>query len=83
MKFCSNPDFERQKRNSEWERNRRDRLNDSFIALSRLLPNFEESKPLSKIETINQATRFIIDLQEQNKRLLMGDETKENVQSKL
>lgn len=68
------------KKSSEWERNRRDRLNESFLALSRLLPTYDESKPLSKIEIINQARCFIVELSEQNKRLLMGDEAKENVQ---
>lgn len=55
-----------------WERERRDRLKSCFAALAKLLPCYDPSSPLSKIEILQRAAALIGELQRKNKELLSG-----------
>ncbi len=54
----------------EWERRRRDRLNEAFNLLSQLLPHHDPAKSPPKIEVLETATQFIKELRLSNSRLL-------------
>ena len=58
----------------DWERDRRERLNQSFYELSRLLPDHDPTLPLSKLDIITKATSYIKHLQEQNMKLMENSE---------
>ncbi|GLH08726.1 Uncharacterized protein GBIM_13913 [Gryllus bimaculatus] len=57
----------------EWERDRRERLNETFNLLSTLLPSYDPSITRSKIEILQKAVAYISDLQKENKELVKGD----------
>lgn len=54
----------------EWEKDRRDRLNKSFVALSKLLPCYDPSVPLSRINILEKSASYIEELQVKVKDLL-------------
>jgi len=56
-----------------WERDRRERLNLSFNNLSTLLPNYDPSATLSKVEILQKAANYIRELQQENRNLLHGN----------
>lgn len=58
----------------EWERERRQRLSQSFFELSSLLPDHDPTLPLSKIDIITKATSYIKHLEEKNMNLMENDE---------
>lgn len=59
----------------EWEKERRGRLNKSFTALSKLLPCYDPSLPLSKITILEKSASYIEELQLKVKDLLSSDTT--------
>ncbi|GLV38305.1 hypothetical protein CBL_05235 [Carabus blaptoides fortunei] len=65
----------------EWERERRDRLKTCFTALGRLLPCYDPSVVLSKLEILQRAAAYIEELQRKNKDLVLGDENVSSVQN--
>lgn len=54
----------------EWEKDRRDRLNRGFAALGKVLPCYDPSLPLSKINILEKAASYIEELQDKVKDLL-------------
>ncbi|GJQ87563.1 hypothetical protein Trydic_g4830 [Trypoxylus dichotomus] len=60
----------------EWEKDRRERLKKGFASLSKVLPCYEPSITLSKIEILQKAQAYIEELQIQIKELLDGKSTK-------
>jgi hypothetical protein len=54
----------------EWERERRERLNNSFNDLSKILPTSDNKAITKKMEILQKATTFIKALQEENAELL-------------
>lgn len=57
---------------TEWERRRRDRLNDAFKNLAQLLPHHDPAKIPAKIEILEKSTEFVKELRLSNSRLLSG-----------
>ncbi|KAI4460984.1 helix-loop-helix dna-binding domain [Holotrichia oblita] len=60
----------------EWEKDRRERLKKGFTSLCKILPCYEPSLTLSKIEILQKAQSYIEELQTQIKELLEGKNTK-------
>jgi hypothetical protein len=58
------------KKCKEWERRRREKLNEAFKVLSQLLPNYDPAKNLAKIEILERSTEFVKDLRLSNSRLV-------------
>ncbi|ODN03229.1 hypothetical protein Ocin01_03465 [Orchesella cincta] len=54
----------------EWERRRRDRLNDAFKNLAQLLPHYDPAKIPAKIDILEKSTEFVKELRLSNSRLL-------------
>jgi len=54
----------------EWERRRRDRLNEAFKALAQLLPHHDPAKAQPKIDILEESTQFVKELRISNCRLL-------------
>ncbi|CAL8103933.1 unnamed protein product [Orchesella dallaii] len=54
----------------EWERRRRDRLNDAFKNLAQLLPHYDPAKIPPKIDILEKSTEFVKELRLSNSRLL-------------
>lgn len=57
----------------EWEKDRRERLTKSFVALSKLLPCYDPSIPLSRINILEKAASFIEELQSKVKEFLSSE----------
>lgn len=57
----------------EWEKDRRDRLNKSFVALSKLLPCYDPSITLSRINILEKAASHIEELQIKVKDFLSSE----------
>lgn len=57
----------------EWEKDRRDRLNKSFVILSKLLPCYDPSVPLSRISILDKAAAYIEELQAKVKDVLSSE----------
>lgn len=57
----------------EWEKDRRERLTKSFIALSKLLPCYDPSIPLSRINILDKAASYIEELQAKVKDFLSSE----------
>ncbi|KAK9710240.1 Helix-loop-helix DNA-binding domain [Popillia japonica] len=60
----------------EWEKDRRERLKKGFTSLCKILPCYEPSLTLSKIEILQKAQSYIEELQTQIKELVEGKNTK-------
>ncbi|XP_058832227.1 mucin-5AC-like [Topomyia yanbarensis] len=56
--------------NRIWEKERRDRLNQTFDGLSKLLPDYEPATQLSKIEILQRAIEYVEKLQNKIKASL-------------
>ncbi|XP_062562335.1 mucin-5AC-like isoform X2 [Armigeres subalbatus] len=56
--------------NRIWEKERRDRLNQTFDNLSKLLPEYEPATQLSKIEILQRAVEYVEKLQNKIKAFL-------------
>lgn len=56
--------------NRIWEKERRDRLNQTFDSLSKLLPEYEPATQLSKIEILQRAVEYVEKLQNKIKAFL-------------
>jgi hypothetical protein len=54
----------------EWERRRREKINDAFKNLSQLLPNYDPAKNVAKIDILEKSTEFVKELRLSNSRLL-------------
>jgi len=54
----------------EWERRRREKINDAFKNLSQLLPNYDPAKNIAKIDVLEKSTEFVKELRLSNSRLL-------------
>jgi len=57
-------------KNREWERRRRDKLNDAFNYLAELLPNYDPTRTIAKIDILEKSTEFVKELRLSNSRLL-------------
>lgn len=57
----------------EWEKDRRERLTKSFVALSKLLPCYDPSIPLSRINILDKAAAYIEELQVKVKEVLSSE----------
>lgn len=57
----------------EWEKDRRERLTKSFVALSKLLPCYDPSIPLSRINILDKAASYIEELQVKVKEVLSSE----------
>lgn len=55
---------------NEWERRRRDRLNDAFKNLAQLLPHYDPARIPAKIDILEKSTEFVKELRLSNSRLL-------------
>lgn len=55
---------------TEWEKNRRCRINEQFKQLWQALPVYDASKPLSKPEILSQAATALRELDERLRNLL-------------
>lgn len=62
-----------QEKSKSWEKLRRERLNKTFDILAALLPQYDTSKPFSKIEILQRSIVLIEDLQKEKKDLLAGN----------
>lgn len=60
---------------NEWEKDRRNRLNTTFNLLAERLPQYDPSKPFSKIEILQKTILLIEEIQKKNKELLGGCNT--------
>ncbi|XP_018320327.1 putative uncharacterized protein DDB_G0282133 isoform X2 [Agrilus planipennis] len=60
----------------EWEKDRRTRINDAFTSLSKLLPCYDPSRTLSKINILKQAAAFIEELQEKINSFINNNQAK-------
>lgn len=58
------------RKNGEWEKNRRDKLNLTFSELSQLLPGHDPLLTLSKVEILRKTVAYVGQLRESNTRLL-------------
>lgn len=58
------------RQNRIWEKERRDRLNQTFDSLSKLLPEYEPATQLSKIEILQRAVEYVEKLQNKIKAFL-------------
>ncbi|XP_055529595.1 mucin-5AC-like [Wyeomyia smithii] len=56
--------------NRIWEKERRDRLNQTFDSLSKLLPEYEPATQLSKIEILQRTIEYVEKLQDKIKAFL-------------
>ncbi|XP_031350470.1 nuclear pore complex protein DDB_G0274915-like [Photinus pyralis] len=54
----------------EWEKIRRDKLNNAFSVLSKLLPNHDPALTWSKVDILHRATEYIEELQVKLKNVL-------------
>lgn len=57
----------------EWEKDRRERQTKSFVALSKLLPCYDPSVPLSRINILEKAASYIEELQGKVKDFLSSE----------
>ncbi|XP_047111655.1 uncharacterized protein LOC124788429 [Schistocerca piceifrons] len=64
-------------RNREWERERRERLNNCFKSLESLLPSHNPTASLSKVDIVKKAAEYIRELEKKNANLLEGNTDKE------
>lgn len=55
-----------------WEKARREKMKIYFNELQEILPLYDPSAPLSRIEILQKSKEFIKDLQQQNQDLLNG-----------
>uniref|UniRef100_A0A1S4J8R1 Uncharacterized protein n=3 Tax=Culex pipiens complex TaxID=518105 RepID=A0A1S4J8R1_CULQU len=56
--------------NRIWEKERRDRLNQTFDSLAKLLPDYEATTQLSKIEILQRTIEHVEKLQDKIKAFL-------------
>ncbi|XP_065087173.1 mucin-4-like [Ochlerotatus camptorhynchus] len=61
--------------NRIWEKERRDRLNQTFDSLSKLLPEYEPATQLSKIEVLQRTIEYVEKLQDKIKAFLEERDT--------
>lgn len=57
------------RRNKAWEKDRRDRLNQTFNDLAKLLPDHDPKSPFSKIEILQKSVALIDELNRKLKAL--------------
>lgn len=63
LKFCCS-------KNREWEKERRNRLNEAFATLCKLLPCYDPATNLTKIDILRNAASYIAELQTKIKDLV-------------
>ncbi|XP_044734054.1 mucin-5AC-like isoform X2 [Chrysoperla carnea] len=59
----------------QWERERRNRLKTQFNGLSKVLPSYDPSVPLSKSDILKGATSYIKELQTLKQKVINGDQS--------
>lgn len=62
------------RKNKEWEKDRRNRLNTAFETLAKLLPKYDPSAPFSKIEILQRSILYVEELQKKYKEILAGND---------
>lgn len=63
------------RKNRTWEKDRRDRLNNTFDKLARLLPEYQPKVTFSKIEILQKTIVYVEDLRLKIRELLAGEYT--------
>ncbi|VEN47445.1 unnamed protein product, partial [Callosobruchus maculatus] len=58
----------------EWEKERRNRVNEAFVSLAKVLPNYDPSVNLPKIDILLKAKTAIVELQAQVASIVSPEE---------
>lgn len=66
-----------------WERNRRDRMKVSFTELEKVLPLYDPTKTISRLEVLRRAVSCIEDLKHRNRTAISENGASEETSKKI